>query len=209
MMYETDLVKAKRKSMGIVLKRRDNAPIVKDIYGGVIDLFMGGKTSKDAVAFLRNEIDNMHRYETEKFVITKSLRSDYKNPAQIAHKVLAERIGVRDPGNRPRAGDRISFIYVVTAKRKDKKKMLQGEKIETPEYAKSQGLKLDYDHYLKNQIMKPVLQLLALDLEQLPRFDAAKFERELAAWKRKLADPEKYEKKVEQLRLKEVEALVF
>ena len=34
MLYETDPNKGKRKSMGIVLKRRDNAPIVKDVYGG-------------------------------------------------------------------------------------------------------------------------------------------------------------------------------
>ena len=40
MLYETDPTKCKRKEMGIVLKRRDNAPIVKDIYGGVIDILM-------------------------------------------------------------------------------------------------------------------------------------------------------------------------
>ena len=40
MLYELDPDKCKRKSMGIVLKRRDNAPIVKDIYGGVIDILM-------------------------------------------------------------------------------------------------------------------------------------------------------------------------
>ena len=40
MLYEHDPNKCKRKSMGIVLKRRDNAPIVKDIYGGIIDILM-------------------------------------------------------------------------------------------------------------------------------------------------------------------------
>ena len=37
-LYEFDLNKYKQKSMGIVLKRRDNAQIVKKIYGGVIDI---------------------------------------------------------------------------------------------------------------------------------------------------------------------------
>ena len=45
------------------------------------------------------------------FVITKSLRGYYKNPKSIAHKVLADRIGERDPGNKPKAGDRIPFPY--------------------------------------------------------------------------------------------------
>ena len=43
LLYEDDPYKCKRKSMGIVLKRRDNAPIVKDVYGGVIDILMKDK----------------------------------------------------------------------------------------------------------------------------------------------------------------------
>ena len=45
------------------------------------------------------------------FIITKSLRGYYKNPGSIAHKVLADRIGERDPGNKPKAGDRIPYVY--------------------------------------------------------------------------------------------------
>ena len=36
MLYEEDPNKGKRKEMGIVLKRRDNAPI--EVYGGIIDI---------------------------------------------------------------------------------------------------------------------------------------------------------------------------
>ena len=39
-LYEMNPDKYKRKSMGIVLKRRDNAPIVKVIYGGIIDIII-------------------------------------------------------------------------------------------------------------------------------------------------------------------------
>ena len=44
--------------------------------------------------------------------ITKSLKSYYKNPESIAHKVLADRIGRRDPGNKPKANDRIPYAYI-------------------------------------------------------------------------------------------------
>ena len=37
------------------------------------------------------------KYDMVKLVITKSLRGEYKNPKTIAHKVLADRIGKRDP----------------------------------------------------------------------------------------------------------------
>ena len=46
MLYEEDPEKAKMKYMGIVLKRRDNAPIVKDIYGGVVEILMKEKSNK-------------------------------------------------------------------------------------------------------------------------------------------------------------------
>ena len=53
MLYELDPNKGKRKEMGIVLKRRDNAPIVKDIYGGIIDILMKERDIQKAVDFLK------------------------------------------------------------------------------------------------------------------------------------------------------------
>ena len=48
----------------------------------------------------------------DKLAITKALRGYYKNPNQIGHAVLAERIGKRDPGNKPKAGDSGYNSYV-------------------------------------------------------------------------------------------------
>jgi len=53
-----------------------------------------------------------------------------------------------------------------------------------------------------------VQQVFALVLEELPGFDAAKFAEELETWRTKLA-PDKFEAKVEMLRNKAVEKLVF
>ena len=167
MLYETDPHKCYRKSMGIVLKRRDNAPIVKDVYGGVIDILMRGDGMPKAISFTEECLDQLVKKQVpiNKLVITKSLRSGYKNPQQIAHKVLADRIGVREPGNKPAPGSRIAFAYIVnpTAKK-------QGEKIETPEYIDRAKCKLDYGHYITNQIMKPLSQVLGLCIEELPQF---------------------------------------
>jgi DNA polymerase delta subunit 1 len=80
MMYEDDHHKCKRKSMGIVLKRRDNAPIVKDIYGGIIDILMKEKNIEHAIKFLRECLQQIvdGKCAMDKLVITKSLRSGYK-----------------------------------------------------------------------------------------------------------------------------------
>jgi DNA polymerase elongation subunit (family B) len=124
MLYETDPNKGKRKEMGIVLKRRDNAPIVKDIYGGIIDILMKEQNIDQAIKFLKSCLQNIvdEKYPIDKLIITKSLRSGYKNPNSIAHKVLADRIAERDPGNKPSSGDRIPYVYINTTN----KKALQG-----------------------------------------------------------------------------------
>jgi DNA polymerase elongation subunit (family B) len=211
MLYEHDPDKGKRKEMGIVLKRRDNAPIVKDIYGGIIDILMKEKDIVKAKEFLRHCLKNIveEKYPIEKLIITKSLRSGYKNPQQIAHKVLADRITARDPGNKPGPGDRIPFVYIHNAD----KKALQGEKIETPSFIRDNKIKIDYSFYITNQIMKPVQQVFALVLEKMWIMDgkkgkADKLNMEIKKLK-KTVDPEKLDDKIESLKNKEVKALLF
>ena len=51
---------------------------------------------------------------------------------------------------------------------------LQGDRIEHPDYIKKTKLKPDYEHYITNQIMKPLLQLFGLLLEQLKIFKRQK-----------------------------------
>ena len=145
----------------------------------------------------------------DKLIITKSLRSGYKNPKSIAHKVLADRITARDPGNKPSSGDRIPFAYIIT----NNKKALQGEKIETPTYISEHALKLDYSFYITNQIMKPVQQVFALVLEKIwelqnKKSKIAKFKKDVQTL-RNNTDEDKFEDKLEQLRNKEVKALLF
>ena len=36
----------------------------------------------------------------------------YKNPQQIAHKVLADRMKKRDPGSAPQSNDRVPYVYI-------------------------------------------------------------------------------------------------
>ena len=299
-LYEHDPDKYKRKSMGIVLKRRDNAPIVKVIYGGIIDRIMKEKDIRPAIVFLKKSLRKLIKdhYPMKTLIVTKTLSSFYKDPDRIAHKVLADRIGERDPGNKPQINDRIPYVYIyknshefadikyiklieklsvliltkkssgkdiITLSNKKltdeeiydcpdtfklvwnwpttnkgyiedkgdnktllkelikkgyvkstnkswgelpriidnaeinfeyiygrnvmdrstipvrdhifkskinrvKKKMLQGDRIENPKFIKEHNLKPDYEHYITNQIMKPVSQIFALCLAELPGF---------------------------------------
>lgn len=210
MLYEHDYKKGKRKEMGICLKRRDSAPIVKDIYGGVIDIFMKEQNLQKAVNFLKKCLQEIvdENVPMDKLIITKSLNSFYKNPKQIAHKVLADRITARDPGNKPKSGDRIPFIYIVGSK-----KDLQGNKIETPTFIAENHVKIDYPFYITNQIMKPLLQLFGLVLEDMwalkkMRGKINHFKEDVS--KLKAVTPEdKFQDKLDKMKDKEVKTLLF
>ena len=171
--YEHDNEHFKQSSMGIVMKRRDNANIVKKIYGGILDIILNeqniGKSLDFLYKSLRDFVDG--QFEIDDLVITKSLKSHYLDPEKIAHKVLADRVKEREPGNAFQVNDRIPYIYVkVDEPKRGQPKMLQGERIETLEYVNKHKLQPDFEFYLTNQIMKSILQLYALVLEDLPMY---------------------------------------
>jgi DNA polymerase elongation subunit (family B) len=216
--YEFDPTKGKRNEMGIVLKRRDNAPIVKDVYGGVIDILMKEKNIQKAIDYVHKCLQDLvdGNVPIEKLIITKSLRSFYKNPQGVAHKVLADRIGQRDPGNKPTSGDRIPFVYIVTKASAKGKKVLQGDRIETPAFIKENNLQIDYSFYITNQIMKPLLQLFGLVLKDIwlsqkppRRAKVTKLQESIDKIKSETEDEKKCDKKISKIKDKEVEELIF
>ena len=132
MLYENDPNKGDLKYMGLSLKRRDSCDYLKDVYGGILNILMKDYNIQRAIHFLDKSLKNLieGNVSMDKLAITKALRSGYKNPNQIGHFVLAQRIGKRDPGNKPKPGDRMKFVFIVN----DTPKALMGDKIETTEF---------------------------------------------------------------------------
>jgi DNA polymerase elongation subunit (family B) len=208
MLYETDVTKCYRKTMGVALKRRDNAPIVKDIFGGALDTLMEKRDIRPAQEFVKNMLISVLKNELpmEKYIITKQLRDDYKNPAQIAHRVLADRMAERDPGTAPQVGDRLPYIYV--AIHKDEKK--QGDKIEHLDYVREKKLKPDTEFYITNQIQNPVAQLFALAIENLDGYKPkVNYNNMLKEFMESGLDEEEATLKVLDKKEKELDAILF
>jgi DNA polymerase elongation subunit (family B) len=149
--------------MGIVLKRRDNATVVKTIYGGAIKILLNKRDIPGATQFVKEKTRELvdGRMSMNQLIISKSLRAEYKTATLPAHKQLADRMAARDPGNAPQLNDRIPFVAIEV---KDKKgvKLLQGNRIEHPDYIIENKLKIDYLFYLTNQIINPATQFLEL-----------------------------------------------
>ena len=163
--------KYKLAFMGVALKRRDYAPIVKRVYSSALNVLLHERNVAKAAGLVQQMTKELveGRFGLQPLIISKSLKSEYANPKSIAHKVLADRITARDPGNAPASGDRIPFVYIqpqVGQAAPD----LQGDRIETPTYIKEKGLKPDYMFYIDHQIANPVCQLFGVVVEQIPGF---------------------------------------
>ena len=164
-LYEKDPEKFYQKSMGIVLKRRDNAPVVKIVCGNIIDQILNKRSSTGAVKMTQMLLDKIitGKMPLDKFIVTKTLKFSYKDRTRIVHAVLADRMALRDPGNKPESNDRIPYVYFEVENEKEIK--LQGERVEHPDYLVKNNLKIDYLFYITNQIMKPCIQFLELIVE--------------------------------------------
>jgi DNA polymerase elongation subunit (family B) len=218
--------------MGLSLKRRDACDYLKDVYGGILTRLLKTDTAitetkkttntaitetsviESSIEFLDTCLKNLieGRVPMDKLCLTKSLRSEYKRPEAIGHKVLADRIGERDPGNKPKSGDRIQFAFVRNEKNP---KALVGDRIETPEFIVAHGLTLDYTYYITNQLMKPLQQLFGLALEDIwasmnKRSAISQFRKDMAVLQKTCAgDLEKYMKEREKETSKRIKVLLF
>jgi DNA polymerase elongation subunit (family B) len=161
--------------MGVALKRRDYAPIVKRIYSGALNILLNERNVPKAAKFVQDAAKDLveGKFGLQPLIISKSLRAEYADPTRIAHKVLADRIAARDPGNAPASGDRIPFVYIQPPTGQAAPE-LQGNRIETPAYIREKGLKPDYMFYIDHQIANPVCQLFGLVVDQIPGYEAYK-----------------------------------
>jgi DNA polymerase elongation subunit (family B) len=209
--YETDINSYKQTSMGIVLKRRDNAQIVKYIYGGIIDRIINKSNILESIEFLKTSLNDLlnGKIPIEQLIITKTLKGYYKEPDRISHKVLADRIAARDPGNKPQSNDRIPFVYIETPK----EIKLQGNKIETPKFISDNKIKIkiDYYFYITNQIMKPVSQIYSLILEDLKEYKKDKnyYQNLRIKLNKENKDKKKINDKIQSLRMDEIKTILF
>ena len=167
--YEDKLDYYSQTSMGIATKRRDYAPLVKVIYGGALRILLTEKDIPKALSFVKEKLEELvsGNMSLNLLTMSKSLRAEYKTPSPPAHKVLADRIKARDPGNAPASGERVQFVYVTPTPGQQAAK-LQGDRVETPTYIRAKGLKPDYRFYIEHQLMNPIVQLFSLVADKIP-----------------------------------------
>ncbi len=171
--FGNDVNNFKLDSKGIVLQRRDNCGLLRRIYKDCMDDIIH-KSAAEGIKRLRNSLEEMKngKVPIEEYVVSQTLRaySHYKINAKHgfvtqAQVMLAKRVEERDPGNAFQLNDRVPYCFI-----KKNNWTLQGERIETPEYIKDNGLKIDWQYYISNQLQTPICQLFALTGNDLKSF---------------------------------------
>lgn len=169
--YEESPDEFKQTSMGISLKRRDFVNLLKSCYAGALDFLLNHNDLVGAVNCVKEKVMELVNGELKmsQIILSKSLKASYDTGTIPPHKMLADRIAARDPGNAPTSGDRIEYVYVRAPVGQAASK-LQGERIETPAYIKEKGLQIDAEYYIEHQLYNPLSQLFGILLEKMPGY---------------------------------------
>jgi len=136
--------------------RRDFSPITREILKDSLDTILYKKDTPTAVAETREQIRKVldNEYPMEKFMMSKTLKTGYKNECQphlhVANKIY-ERTGFPVP-----SGARVPFVYIEDKHNPDIKQSL---KAEDPTFAKDNGLIVDRLFYIEHQLLKPICSL--------------------------------------------------
>ena len=211
--YEDNPDTCKQISMGLVLKRRDNAPILKHCYLGVIDCIVKNKNVPKAIEFVQEEIKKMidGKFDLNMFVISKTLASYYKDPESIPHVALVSRMAERDIGTKPASNERLPYLFIKIVEEKGVE-YLNADRIEHVDFVRKHKLQLDYEKYIESQLIKPISQIFELIVEKLPNFPHGKgYYQEIEnIWFNKFnGDEIKLDKKIKQLKGQMVKKLIF
>ena len=162
--------------MGSQMVRLDTAPITQDCMRVLLDAIIVHGDLHAGLALVMDMVEEVvaGRVALEKLVKSKRLNGARQYVVPPAHKVLALRVARRGTEEAPMAGDNVLYLHVVPseasrarAAERGKNLLLQ-DKIETPDFVRREGLRVDYQHYVQKDMFEPMAQVLAVVVESLP-----------------------------------------
>ena len=81
-------------------------------------------------------------------------------------------MGRRDSGSKPAVNSRVPFIFTEQPSGSgSKRKMLQADRIEHPDFIRANGIKPDLYYYLDTQVAGYSKQILGVMVERLPNYN--------------------------------------
>ncbi|XP_078043846.1 DNA polymerase delta 1, catalytic subunit isoform X1 [Augochlora pura] len=140
---------------GLETVRRDNCPLVANMMNTCLQKILIDRNPTDAVNYAKQMISDLlrNRIDISQLVVTKELtKTDYA--AKQAHVELAAKMKKRDAGTAPKLGDRVPYVFIRGAKG-----VPAYQKAEDPIYVLDNNIPIDTNHYLENQLSKPLVRI--------------------------------------------------
>jgi DNA polymerase delta subunit 1 len=148
--YESPESEGKQDAKGISLVRRDSCALVKEVSQSIVHALLVKKDANIAIATAHEHILRILKDQEplEKFVITKALRSGYKNDKQ-PHLAVAQKIHERRGYPVP-SGERVPYVFIHSSDTPDS---LQYLRVEDPGYViQHPEIQLDTLYYINHQL---------------------------------------------------------
>jgi DNA polymerase delta subunit 1 len=159
LMYEEPAKYSYIDNKGIETVRRDWSGLTGEVMLALLDKIFLERDIEGSKQYVVNTMQKMidNEIPIEKFVMSKSLKSTYKNPDGQPHVRVVRKIAERNPGSEPTVGDRVPFVIVRVKQKKPK----FCEQAEDPRYVTAHPKKaqLDYIYYIDKQLKKPLHKL--------------------------------------------------
>jgi len=155
----------KMDAKGIETVRRDNCALVRQVVSTVLRKILMERSVGEAVAYTKRVIADLlqNKLDISLLVITKALGKSANSEgytAKQAHVELAERMRKRDAGNAPSVGDRVPYVLI-----RGPKGAPAYTKSEDPVYVVENNIPIDTEHYLTNQLSKPLMRIFGPIIE--------------------------------------------
>ena len=141
---------------GLALVRRDNCLMVRTTMKDVLNAVMRDANPMGAYEIVKTQVDKLVEREVElkELEISNFLRTDLQNDHHPHLQVVAK-MTRRHAFGIPRVGDRVPYVILEGAKGSQ-----IYERAEHPRFVSEQGLKVDLEYYLRNQLQSRLEKVL-------------------------------------------------
>ena len=164
LMLGDDGVSTIKETKGLDLVRRDWCPLSKTVGSKILDFILSGNQIDEVILsihdYLREISKKIYEIPLDEFVISKSLSKEpeqYSKSTPLPHVTVA--LALINQGKSVRVGNHIP--YVICNSLDEETTCSYALRAYHPEHIQKAGglLEIDYEWYLENQILAPVLRL--------------------------------------------------
>jgi DNA polymerase delta subunit 1 len=152
-------VPPKMDATGVETVRRDNCEFVRSTMTIALDMILKESNVQGAIDYVKHRVSSLlqNKLDLSQMIITKGYTKKAEDyDSKQGHIELAMKMKKRDPLTAPNVGDRVPYVII-----EGPKGMSMCERCEDPLYVLENGIPIDNQYYLTNQLKEPLKRLFS------------------------------------------------